>query len=239
MDDHLPPPAEAGTELTLRGNLLGPGIRRDIADLNRQFLALSLEPALAGDPRFGLAPSVCSTIGNCQPEVLERLAQCPFSLFELRLPEQSGPTLPPTGWVADALQPPLVDAMTAARCQAFVLLSLSVARRLAEGVPLSPRIALGVSAPVEARLAAMSPSELVAVAGWPGLVRPRWSRHAHYWGMLVAAAQETDPGAMVLAHWVGLCLPATGAATPEAPAASIARRRARHSRGWPGPGVSC
>jgi hypothetical protein len=239
MDDRLPPSPDPGTELALRGDLLGPVIRRDIADLNGQFLELSLEPSLAGDPRFCHLAPIRAALAACPAEARERLAQCPFSLFQLQLPEPTGTAPLSVDRVADARLPQPLEIATAARCQSFVLLSLSVARQLADAVPLSPRIALGVTALVETRLAAMCPSELAFVAAWPGLIRPRWPRHDRYWSMLIAAARQADPGWLQLAHCVGLCLPTTAPASPETAGFPAARRRTRFTRGGPGPGVPC
>jgi hypothetical protein len=239
MDDRLPPTPGPGTELALRGNLLGPVIRRDIADLNRQFLELSLDPSMGDDPRFCHAVAVRAGLAGCSAEARERMALCPFSLFQLRLPEPAGTAPLAADRVADARMPQQPEIATAARCQSFVLLSLSVARQLADGVPLSPRIALGVTAQVETRLAAMSPSELACMAAWSGLVRPRWPRHDRYWGMLIAAAREADPAWLQWTHCVGLCLPAAATATADTAAVPAVRRRGRFTRGGPVPGVPC
>jgi len=239
MDDRPPPTPGPGTELTGRGNLLGPVIRRDLADLNRQFLELSLDPSLGNDARFCHSAAVRAGLAGCSAEALERLALCPFSLFQLRLPEPMGTAPFSAGRVADARMPQQLEIATTARCQSFVLLSLSVARQLADGVPLSPRIALGVTAHVETRLAAMGPSELACLAAWSGLVRPRWPRHDRYWGMLIAAACGTDPEWLQWAHCVGLCLPGVPSATADTATVPAVRRRARFARGGPGAGVPC
>jgi hypothetical protein len=235
MDDRPPNPLEPGNRPLVRGDLLGPVVRRDVADLNRLYLELSLEPSLDEDPRFALADGVRDALGTCPGEVRARLAECPFCLFRLQLPAGGSSGL---DRVADARPLPSLEPATAARCHSFVLLALSVARQLAGGTPLSPRIALGVSAEAETRLAVMCPSDLARLAAWPGLVRPRWPRHLRFWGMLIAAARTSDA---LLARWVhcaGLCLLTTvqdEADLPDEPA----RRRVRGPRGWPGPGVSC
>lgn len=236
MDDRPTAPLEPRAYPVPRGDLLGPGTRRDIADLNRLYLDLSLDPALEEDPRFGLCDAVRRALAACPPEVRDRVARCPFCLFELRLP--SGPAAG-VDRVADTRQPPPLDAATAARCLSFVLLALSVARQLAEGTPLSPRIALGVSAEAESRLAAMCPSELARLAAWPGLVRPRWPRHERAWGMLIAAAQASDAAFARWAHCAGLCLLTTAQEAPVPAGAPAARRRARGARGLAGTGVPC
>jgi hypothetical protein len=235
MDDQSSNPRDPGAYPLVRGDLLGPVVRRDIADLNRLYLDLSLEPSLDEDPRFSLTDGVRAALRACPHEALGRLAECPFCLFQLRLPDGGSNAL---DRVSDARAPQSLEPIVEARCQSFVLLALSVARQLAGGTPLSPRIALGVSAAAESRLAVMSPSDLARLAIWPGLVRPRWPRHVRFWGMLIAAARASDALLARWAHCAGLCLLTTvqdGVELPDEPV----RRRARNARGWPGPGVSC
>lgn len=235
------PPLSPGpaTDLASRGDLLAPVIRRDIADLNRQYLALNLEPQLGDDPRFRLSPALQAGVAGCSPEARERLASCPFSLFQLHLPDPADTTLHGGGRVADGQAQPVLDAAMAAQCAAFALLSVSVARQIADAQPLSPRLALGVSAAAEARLTGMRPSELARVSTWPGLIRPRWPCHERYWGMLIAAARGPDPGALQRAHCVGLCLVSGAPVGALAVPACAARRRARTARGSPGSGLPC
>jgi hypothetical protein len=239
MDDRLQSPSGQGSDLGPRGNLLGPVIRRDIADLNLQFLRLSLEPSREEDPRFAFADTVRRALAACTPDELNRLAMCPFSLFQLHLPDLSRPGLPAADRVAEARQAPPLEPPTAARCQTFVLLCLSVARQLAGATPFSPRIALGVSAEVETRLAGMGPSELAIIAAWSGLVRARWPRHDKVWGMLIAAARDSAGLPPGWAHCAALCLLATGATAADLAEGAPVRRRGRPVRGGPGPGVPC
>ena len=239
MDDQLPMGVGSGTDLVPRGNLLGPVIRRDIADLNRLFLRLSLDPGLEVDPRFAIADPVRAALAACDRDARERLALSPFGLFQIRLPQAARAEVASRDRVADARQPPPVDPSTVALCHSFVLLSLGVARSLAGGSPLSPRIALGVSGEGEARLAAMRPSELALLAAWPGLVRPRWPRHERFWGMLIAAAGRADGDLQRWAHCAGLCLIAAGSDAEEGLRPQGARARGRTPRGWPGQGLSC
>jgi len=239
MNVFLPRSPDSGPDLASRGNLLAPVIRRDIADLNRQYLALNLEPQLRDDARFCLPPALQSIVTDCSPEARERLTSCPFSLFQLHLPDPAETSLAGGGRVAGSQAQPGLDAAMAAECAAFALLSISVARQIADTQPFSPRIALGVSAVAEARLAGMRPSELARVSTWPGLIRPRWPRHERYWGMLIAAAKGPDPGALHWAHCVGLCLLSGAPVSSLGVAAPAARRRVRTARGAPRSGVPC
>jgi len=225
----------AGVDLTLHGNLLGPAVHRDIADLNRQFLRLSLEPELREDPRFALPGPARAALASCRSEVIERLARRPVSLFQVSLPGSSGSGAA----VADHAGPAPPDGTTAAKCHSFALQCLSVARQLAQGAPFTGRLAMGLSAPIEARLPAMSPSELASAAGWPGSIRPRWPRHEPYWGLLVCVAQVEDQAASRSALGLGLCLLAPAPTGPAATSLGAGRRRARAVRGWPQRGLSC
>lgn len=234
MDDRLQNPTDPGWILLHRGNLLGPAIRRDIADLNRLFLELGVEDALEEDPRFAVAETIRRALRACDADARNRLADAPFCLFHLRLPT----SLPVGDRVADARPPAPLDALLADRCQAFVLLALSVARHLAGGTPLTPRIVLGVAVEEETRLAALTPSDVARIASQPGLVRPRWPRHERFWAMLVGAAREGDPVLLRWAHCAGLCLITAGADTPIVPL-DPTRGRPRRPRGAGGPGLSC
>ena len=227
MSDRPPPPALAGTDLALGGNLLTAAIRRDIADLNRLFLQCALEPGFGSDPWFCLPARAVGRLASAPPQARERVAQSPFTLFELCLPEPADRL----GWrpaaVADAQDTePGLRANADAR-RAFALIALGVARRLAEGAPMCPRIAFGVGAEAETRLSGLSPAESFGVASWPGLVRPRWPRHERYWCMLAAAACSEDDQILRWAFATGLCLTPSGDRAVPCTDAPTVRRRAR------------
>jgi hypothetical protein len=217
-----------------QGNLLGTVVRRDIADLNRLFLDHALDPAHRADCWFQLPASAVERLAEATVGARERAAQSPISLFELALPETDG-ALP---WRHEAVTDGDLDEADRSRCEtrrSFGLVALLVARRLAEGVPLSSRIAFGLAPAYEARLSALSPSESFRLASWPGLVRPRWPGHARYWDLLAAAA--TGAGNEVL-HWAysaGLCL--LGQCEREQATSRPGQRRLPrpgHRRGSPG-----
>jgi hypothetical protein len=227
MSDRTKQLANAGTEMALRGNLLPAGIRRDVADLNRLFLDCALDEALQPDPWFCLPQQAVIRLMLANPAARERVVQCPFTLFDLCLPQAGDRSdwQPPA--VADA-QP--FDARLRAQADArrsFGLVALGAARRFAEGVPLSPRIAFGVGAAAEARLSGLSPSESFGVAAWPGLIRPRWQRHERYWCMLAAAATGTDAQVLRWAFATAMCLPAQGERAIASADGPLSRRRVR------------
>jgi len=188
-----------------QGNLLNDAVRRDIADLNRLFLVHALDPVHGADCWFQLPTATVKRLVEVPPEARERAACSPISLFELVLPRE-GETPPwRLGSVADAD----IDVIERARGgtrRSFGLVALSVARRLAENLPFSSRIAFGLGSTSEARLSALTPSESFSLATWPGLVRPRWPGHARYWSLLAEAAAGTAKEDLYWAYSAGLCL---------------------------------
>jgi hypothetical protein len=204
MSNRPSPPGHAGTELALRGNLLTAQIRRDVADLNRLFLQSALDMRVAADPWFCLPAQALLLLNGATMDARERLAQSPFTLFALCLPGDDDRASPA---VADAQAFQAGYRERADVRRSFGLVALGVARRLAEGVPMSPRIAFGVGAEAETRLSALSPSESFGFAAWPGLIRPRWARHERYWCTLAAAASSGDAQHLRWAIATGMCLP--------------------------------
>jgi hypothetical protein len=188
-----------------QGNLLNPAVRRDIADLNRMFLAHALDPGHGADCWFQLPAATVSRLLEVPAEARERAACSPISLFELALPEGDEP--PP--WRLEAVADVDADAVERTRGQtrrSFGLVALGVARRLAESVPFSSRIAFGLGSTSEARLSSLTPSDSFRLANWPGLVRPRWPGHARYWSLLAEAAAGTVKEDLYWAYSAGLCL---------------------------------
>ena len=182
-----------------------PAVRRDIADLNRLFLAHALDPGHGADCWFQLPTATVRRLVEVPPEARERAACSPISLFELALPQDDEP--PP--WRLESVAD--TDARTVERTRgetrrSFGLVALGVARRLAESVPFSSRIAFGLGSTSEARLSSLSPSESFRLATWPGLVRPRWPGHARYWSLLADAAAGTVKEDLYWAYSAGLCL---------------------------------
>jgi hypothetical protein len=220
-----PPPA-----VLHQGNLLNDRVRRDIADLNRLFLARALDPAHGLDPWFCLPLTAVDRLRAAAPEVLERAAQCPFSLFELWLPASDETW----HWAGDAVADRHEgEPLDLARCEtrrSFGVTALHLVRTLTEGVPMAPRIAFGLQAETEARLAGMSLSDSYRVAAWPGLIRPRWPGQDRYWSVFVETINRPEAS-----HWAyasGLCL--LGQCERQSPTVAYgARRPARlaHGRG--------
>ncbi len=188
-----------------QGNLLNATVRRDIADLNRLFLAYALDPSHGADCWFQLPLATVRQLLAVPPEARERAACSPISLFELALPQEDDPAT----WQLDAVADTAANGIERARGEArrsFGLVALLVAHRLAESVPFSSRIAFGLGSTSETRLSSLTPSESFRLASWPGLIRPRWPGHARYWSLLAQAATGTVQADLYWAYSAGLCL---------------------------------
>ena len=188
-----------------QGNLLNAAVRRDIADLNRLFLIHAMDPVHGADSWFQLPAATLQLFERAAPEALERAVFMPMSLFELVVPEPGDAPEWRIGAVGDAERHPGDQARGEVR-RSFGLVVLSVARRLAEGMPLAARIAFGLPAGIERRLSSLSPSESFRLASWQELVRPRWPSHARFWNMLTGAAAGSRKEDLSWAYSAGLCL---------------------------------
>jgi hypothetical protein len=218
------------------GNLLHPGVRRDIADLNRLFLDRALDPGLLNDAWFQLPPATVGRLSAATAESLERAAGSPICLFELTIPgvEELAPW--ETGAVNDAASGAAADSLSESR-RSFGLAALGVARRLAEGAPLTSRIAFGFDPAIQSRLAGLSLSAAYRLAAWPGLVQPRWHAHPRYWHLLAEAATAGCSETLHWAYAAGLCLlPHCVREPPAAGPGSRRQPRLLHRRPMPGGG---
>jgi hypothetical protein len=193
-------------DIHLQGGLLTPAIRRDLADLNRQFLELGLAPELASDPRFGWCESVRLGLLQTERSIRDRMAACPFGLFEVQLPAIVATPGSTHSRVEDGAIVPALGEPWNARCMAFVQFAFFVAWRMADSVPLATRLALGLSPAAEHRLNEMCPSELAQLAASPAAVRPRWPAHDRFWRLLISAAAGHSASSLQQAHCFGMCL---------------------------------
>ena len=188
-----------------RHGFLTPAIRRDVADLNRQFLDLALAPALAGDARFAVPEEARSTLQAGGEGLISRVAACPFTLFEVSL--ACGPLsgVDRGSGVEDSRRSP-TDAAMAARAQWFAHMAIILAWRLADHEPLAFRIVLGLSATEELLLNQTRYSDLPGLAHGAMLIRPRWIRYPRYWRLLVRAAAGGGDATLQRAHCAGICM---------------------------------
>ena len=219
-----PPRAPSGSSPG-RG-FLTPAILRDVADLNQQFLGLSLEPALAADPRYALPETARAALRSGGTELLERVAACPFTLFEVSLVHDGcgGADVGPR--VEDSKRP-LVDAATAARAHSFGDVAVFLAWRLADAEPLAVRIVLGLSAAAELLLSQVRPTDLPRLANAPHLIRPRWTQHPRFWNLLLRASAAPGQATLQRAHCAGICMIVADLYGPDGQPRDALRRQRR------------
>jgi hypothetical protein len=197
---------EAGTGGDpLSSGAFGPGLRRDLADLNRQFLDLSLVPGPATDPRFAWTDCVRRALLRTDEATRERVAACPFALFQI-VPPDGPDSLPKAAPRVEDGEAGAAKDDTSVACLSFLHAALFVAWRLADAAPLAARLALGLSPAAELLLTEKSLTQLTRMATAPGLIRPRWPAHAGFWTILVAAAEGREGRTMQQAYCVGICL---------------------------------
>jgi hypothetical protein len=184
---------------------LTPAIRRDVADLNRRFLDLALEPSLAGDPRFALPDDIPALLRAGGHDLLSRVAACPFTLFQVSLEHGRPSGLDRAAGVEDARRSP-IDAATSGRALSFAHVAVFLAWRLADDEPLAFRIVLGLSAGDELLLNQTRHSDLPRLANAPRLIAPRWTGHPRYWRLLVRAAAAGGDATLQRVHCAGICM---------------------------------
>ena len=185
--------------------LLTPAIRRDVADLNRRFLDLSLEPSLAGDSRFALPDDIPPILRAGGQDLLSRVAACPFTLFQVSLEHERLGGIDRAPGVEDTRRSP-VDATTSGRAVSFAHVAVFLAWRLADDEPLAFRIVLGLSAGDELLLNQTRPSDLPRLASAPRLIAPRWTGQPRYWRLLVRAAAAGGDATLQRVHCAGICM---------------------------------
>lgn len=185
-------------------------MRRDLADLNHRYLELGLRAETASDPLFGWSDDVRREIEAACRAVLERMAACPFALFELQLPCASRRPDAEPGAESDRVEDrshgggPRVPR--AAACIAFSHGALFTAWRLADRSPLAARIAFGLSPAEEMELSEACPTRIALLASHSGVVRARWPDRPRFWVTLRGASQADSGDSLQRAHCFGLCL---------------------------------
>lgn len=220
----LPSDPGPGPGVPVRHGLLPPALRRDLADLNSQFLDLSLATEASSDPGGSWAEPVRRRLREIDQPTRIRMAAAPFALFRLvppALPTLAHAAL--TNGVADLTLPAPVTGWQG-RWTSFTHQAAFFARRLVDGAALAANVVLDLTPEAQSLLGGLCPSQLAAVAGQPGIVRPRWPDHLKFWEMLEAAARCDSAAALQWTHCVGVCLLGIDApgATPAA-----GRRRPR------------
>lgn len=215
--------SQAGQDLlpAARGGLIPPALRRDLTDLNAQYLDLGLAPGLELDARFRWSEPVRRCLLAADAGTRTSIAGVPFALFGLALGPVDAATEAPR---VEDRRVATVPAGWQARFDSFAHQSLFLARRLVDGEPLALRLAFGLPDDAQRWLAECRITQLAEIAGQPRVIRPRWPLHARFWEMLASAARRGTPDSLQWAHCIGLCLlgVADGDVAPEPP-----RRRPR------------
>jgi hypothetical protein len=194
---------EQSAPAPVRSGLLPPALRRDLTDLNSQYLELGLAAGLDGDPRFGWSEPVRRCLLEAEPETRSRIAAVPFALFGL--------VLCPVGPKTTAARVEDGRAATApagwqGRYESFAHQAMFLARQLLDGGPMALQLVLGLSEDVQRQLAESRLVQLAEIAVSPRVIRPRWRLHARFWEMLALAARRGTPTALQWAHCIGLSL---------------------------------
>ena len=220
MHDHPHRPARDALEPVCSG-LLPAVLRRDLADLNAQYLDLGLAAGCESDPRFGWSEPVRRCLLATDPGTRANIAAVPFALFGLALGPDGPATLVPRvedGRAASA------SASWQARFDSFAHQSVFLARRLLDAAPMALQLVFGLPDDAQRWLVESRIVDLAGIAFNPRVIRPRWRLHARFWDVLASAAQRGTPDALQWAHCIGLCL--LGAADGDvAPAPSRHRPR--------------
>jgi hypothetical protein len=189
--------------LPTRNGLLSASLRRDLADLNLQYLDLGLDPSAEADPRFGWDESIRANLRAVDAPTRERLAAVPFALFELVIPLAAPSQV--TARVEDG-SPLERSGIPTGRCESFAHQAAFLARRLAEGGELASGVVFAFAPEARRWLLECRPSQLAELARHPASIRPRWRTHGQFWQVLVGAACRSSIAALEWAQCIGLCL---------------------------------
>jgi hypothetical protein len=216
------PTERPGSEapLPVPDGLLSPGLRRDLADLNAQYLALGLTAGAEADPRFDWPEPVRDCLRSVHSETRARLVSVPFALFELAIP--AAPLNAPATRIEDG-RAVARAGVPPGRSESFAHQAVFLARRLVECGDVVSGVVFSLAPDARRWLLECRPSQLADLALDPATIRPRWRTHAQFWQVLVGAASRSSAAALQWAHCIGLCLIGAGDVPPE----HAARRRPR------------
>ncbi len=174
----------------------------DLHGLNRQFLSLLLSDDQP-ETTAGLDDCVRATLGSLNDMALERLATCPYSLFDVRFGQ------------ADIWRDVLAsDAATAAPDQtvavspsagAFVLATLLYTRQICQHHDDMARLLLGMTEETVQLLGSQPLGKLTncAFGGRPALTA-RLHNHPHFWPDLIDFVRDGTRERSLAAHTLGM-----------------------------------
>ncbi len=172
---------------------------RDLYALNRQFLGL----LLGDDDRAGslLEPWLLAKLSALSDAQLERLATCPYSLFDLRFADAAAWRDRPQQATA---HPPRLDGRVGYGAPVS-LAALLFARQLADHYPDLARLLLGMSNDVARLLADQTLPTLTAVAfARPPWLEARLAGHPHFWPDLIDLVREGTQERYLAAQTLGV-----------------------------------
>jgi hypothetical protein len=183
------------------GSLLPESLRRDVADLNRQFLHLAqMSTGPLWQPWLTRSPFVA---GGLESASVEAIAACPFTLFELKLADVAR-AAPEGAEVRDEQHPRAGEFDL--QVQGLAHGALTLAWRLADESPLSLRLTLGLSTAAELLMNETRVSGLLHWARAANLLGARWPEHVIFWPSLLRAGYLRDRAALTRVHCLGLTL---------------------------------
>ena len=173
----------------------------DLHGLNQQFLALVLQ-ADTPDTSAGLDDCIRETLRSLNETQLERLATCPYSLFDVSFSDA------PTWRHELSMEHTQIDTrldVISPAAGAFVLATLLYTRQLCQNHDDMARLLLGMTEDVVRLLAAPSLSALTSCAfsGHPPLTA-RLAEHAHFWSDLIDFVRDGTRERHLAAHTLGV-----------------------------------
>jgi hypothetical protein len=181
---------------------LTPPIRRALADLNRTFLHSRIGALEAAIGDLSCSVSASTTVDR---RTVDRMASCPFTLFELR-------TLEPSAIDSDPGHPrgrnplPLSAFEPNFEDQSLAQATLILASQLAESSRLTLAMAVGPSRVPHAMIRNTPVTRLPQWLKSRHMLRVRWLDHPHFWSTLFGAGRQRDGKALARAHCLGLTL---------------------------------
>ena len=169
----------------------------DLAELNRQFVALVLSRGRTSM----LDPCLAAQLGALSDPQLDRLAACPYSLFDAHF----GDAERWLGVARASVGSQWRETGATDGRAAFLLAVLLFARQLADGYPDLARLLLGMHNDVAEALGALSLPALAAVAfEQPDWLQARLARHAHFWPDLIDFVREGTRERRLAARTLGV-----------------------------------
>jgi hypothetical protein len=196
--------------------VLDNGTLAAIREANESFLVLlgssAAEPG--GPAALGLPVHVAARVGELGSAERARVADCPYTLFNLRFDD-------PQFW--RSLLPERVTAAEPPARLDFARTAVFLAWHLAHSNALAAALVLGMSGEVQRAWRAIPLSVLDAASH---IVLPhlsaRWGSHPTFWARLLAGAGAAGPGTAESVRLLGLQLLAADGAWPAATAAAAA-----------------